>query len=129
MRRFFVWVVMALFVLPVSVSAAPLEISAKNNETVPLGAVYWISNCRSILKSFAGVDKLEGPPEVKLSLKEGMVHAVRQNCSAPIKGATLMLTASGVTKPVTATLVVRVRYNTRDGERQSTHTFALSLFP
>ena len=105
------------------------SIAIKNNETVPVGSVYWIANCKSILKNFIGIDVLAGPPEVHLSLKPGKVHTVRQKCSKPIKGATVMATAKGVKAPSSTSMTYRVRYNTRDGERQSTHTVQVLLFP
>jgi hypothetical protein len=110
-------------------AAAGQSLAIKNNESVPVGSVYWIANCKSILKNFIGIDVLSGPPEVTLSLKEGMVHATRQNCSKPIKGATVMATAKGVKTSSSTTLRYRVRCNTLDGERQSSHTLQLDLFP
>jgi len=104
-------------------------LSGKSGETIPLGSVYWIANCKSILKSFAGVDVLDGPSGIALSLKPGKVHATRQNCSKPVEGATVMMTVKNITQEVNATLKYRVRYITLDGEKQSSHAVRLDLFP
>lgn len=106
-----------------------LTYAIKEGETVPLGSAYWIANCRSILNKFIAIDILEGPPSISLSFKPGMVHAIRQKCPKPVEGATLMATAKGIKEPVTMNLTYRIRYDTRDGERQSTHTIQLKLYP
>lgn len=104
-------------------------LALKSNESVEVAPVYWVANCKSILKSFAGIDILAGPPEVTLKIKEGKVFARRQNCSKPVQGGTVIATVKDVKVPTKATLTYRVRYKTLDGDRQSSHTFELSLFP
>ena len=110
-------------------SANAQEIALKNGESADLGAVYWISNCRSLLKSFAGVDVLEGPPGVVLSIREDMVYARRQNCPNKVPGGIVVATAKDVQSKASGILRYRVRYNTSDGERQSTHSVQISLYP
>lgn len=115
--------------LSLSVSASAQDTSIKSGESVDLFAVYWIANCRSILKNFVGVDVLEGPLGVTISLREEPVRAQRQNCPDSIPGATLVVTAKDVTERSVSTLKFRVRYNTDDGPRQSSHSLRLFLYP
>jgi hypothetical protein len=106
------------------------EISLKNNESAELSSVYWIGQgCKSLLKSFAGVDILEGPPGVTLAIKEEMVYARRQNCPNKVPGGKVIATAKGVQTAASGNLKYRVRYKTADGERQSSHSVAVSLYP
>ena len=57
--------------------ALPPLVSLKSNESAELGSVYWAVNCKSLLKKILGLDVLEGPPEVTLSIKEGLVTPTR----------------------------------------------------
>jgi hypothetical protein len=109
--------------------ASAQVVSLKNGETAQLGQVYWVANCKSLLKSFAGVDVLEGPPGVSLSIKKDMVYARRQNCREMVPGGYVMATAKGVKAPVSGALKYRVRYNTVDGPQQSSHSVTINLYP
>lgn len=101
----------------------------KGSETIDLYSVYWIQNCKSILKSFGGIDVLQGPSQVTLALREQPVNATRQHCRAPVKGAVVTATGKGITQPSTSDLTFRVRYNTTDGPKQSVFTVEMKLFP
>jgi hypothetical protein len=120
---------LAIALLFGSAPAHAQDYSIKSHETIELFSVYWISNCKSILKSFAGIDKLEGPDQISLSLKPGRVYAHRQRCAAPVNGATVMVKSGTLAQQTHSKLVFRVRYNTVDGLRQSTHTVMLDLYP
>ena len=108
-------------------SASSQEIALKSGESADLSAVYWIANCKSTLKNFAGVDVLGGPASVKASLREEEVFARRQNCPDKIPGATLVLSVGDVSEPFDGTVRLRVQYNTIDGLKQSIHTVKLIL--
>ena len=113
-----------------SIPASAQDTSIKSGESVDIFAVYWIANCRSILKNFVGIDVLEGPPGVALSLREEPVRtSQRQNCPDSIPGATVVATAKDVTERSVSTLRFRVRYNTDDGQKQSNHSLKLFLYP
>ena len=112
-----------------STSGSQYEAAIKSDEQVPLFPVYWVAHCKSMLKSFAGIDKLEGPSEISLSLKHEKVYARRQGCSRPVQGAMVMVKAGAIKSHSQATLVFRVRYNTKDGPRQSKHRVSLDLYP
>jgi hypothetical protein len=111
------------------VAQAQNRIALKNGESAELGLVYWVINCRSIVTGTPQVEILEGPPEAALSIKEGMVVPRRLNCAKEIPGGTLVLTVNGITEPKEAQLTYRVKYKTKDGERQTSSTYRLSLFP
>ena len=72
---------------------------------------------------------LEGPPELKLSIREEPVLPRRQGCAAKEPGGMLLLMAKGVTDKIEAKLIYRVKYNTKDGPRQTSSAYIVSLFP
>ena len=108
---------------------AETRIVLKGGESVEIKTVYYVSNCRSIMIGLPEVEVLEGPPQVTLSVKEGMVLPRRQNCANRIPGGILMATAKDVSEPLQAKVTYRVKYKTKDGERQRGDVFLLSLFP
>jgi hypothetical protein len=105
------------------------RIALKSGESVELGSVYWVTNCRSIVVGVPEVEVLEGPAELTLSIKEGMVNARRQNCAKPVPGGTLVATAKEIKAPMEAKLTFRVKYKTKDGDRQNSQIYNVSLFP
>jgi hypothetical protein len=105
------------------------RIALKNGESIELGPVYWVSNCRSIMLGLPEVEILEGPPGVSLSIKEGMVLPRRQSCANQVPGGKVVLTANDITEPVVAKLTYRVKYKTKDGDRLRGVVYVVSLFP
>ena len=75
------------------------------------------------------IEILEGPPELSLTLKEGPVLPIFQNCAAKVPGGSLILSAKGITAPVEGKLTYRVKYKTKMGDRQISNTYLVSLFP
>ena len=108
---------------------APRRLMVKNGESVEIGTVYYVAQCRSIMIGLPEIEVLEGPPEVTLSIKEEPVLPRRQGCANKIAGGTLMLTAKGITEPTEAKLAYRVKYKTRDGARQTSNMYVISLYP
>jgi hypothetical protein len=108
---------------------APQRLALKSGETVDLGPVYWVVNCRSVMVGLPEIEILEGPPGVALNVKEAQVLPRRQGCAAKVPGGTLALTASGISEPAEGKLVYRLKYKTKDGERQGSGTYTVSLFP
>ncbi len=104
-------------------------ISLKAGESADLAGVYWIADCRSMLKGFAGVDVLDGPPGLALSIREQEVVARRQNCPNKVPGGVVVVTAREVPAKAAGLLKYRVRYETSDGPRQSTHSARIELYP
>jgi hypothetical protein len=105
------------------------RLGVKSGENIELGPVYFVANCRSIMIGLPEIEILEGPPEVTLSIKEAQVLPRRQGCAAPVAGGKLMLSAKTVTEPREAKLIFRVRYKTKDGDRQISNSYIVSLFP
>jgi len=105
------------------------RISLKSGETVELRAVYFIRNCRSILKETPIIEVLEGPEELTLTIKPGMVVPRGDNCSNPVAGGTVVATANEVKAPKESRLTYRVKYKTLEGDRQTARVYLLSLFP
>jgi hypothetical protein len=105
------------------------EITLKSNETAEINTIFWISQCKSVLKSIAGVDILESPPGITLTIKEEVVNVRRQNCEAKVPGGKVIATVRDINAPVSGTLRYRVRYKTLDGDRQSTHSVNIFLYP
>jgi hypothetical protein len=105
------------------------RLAVKNGESVDLGTVYYVSNCRSIMIGLPDIEVLEGPTGVALSIREEPVLPRRQGCAAKVAGGTVVLTAKNVTEPADAKLTYRVKYKTKDGDRQTSQAYIVSLFP
>jgi hypothetical protein len=112
-------------------AASPQEtILMKAGETVDLGPVYWISNCRSLLQSTPVAEVMEGPPQLTVSVKEKMVLPRKQSCARPVSGGELTLSAAkDINVRTEGKLFVRVKYQTKDGERQTGREIDYTLFP
>ncbi len=108
---------------------APRRLMVKNGESIEVGTVYYVAQCRSIMTGLPEVEVLEGPPEVTLSIKEQPVLPRGQGCAQKVAGGTIMLTAKGITAPTESKLAYRVNYKTRDGNRQTSRTYVISLYP
>jgi len=104
-------------------------LALKSNESIELQTVYWIANCRSIMIGLPEVEVLEGPEELTLSVKDAKVLARRQNCAERVPGGVLTATTKEVAEPKQAKLTYRLKYKTKDGDRQTSHAFNVSLFP
>ena len=118
------------FAIGTSTQAQELRrLVAKNGDSVELGPVYWVVNCRSIMIGLPEIEVLEGPPEVTLSIKEAQVLPRRQGCAAKVSGGTLMLSVKGVTERTEGKLTFRLKYKTKDGDRQMSSVYNISLFP
>jgi len=109
--------------------AGPRRLAAKNGDSIELHSLYWVVNCRSIMIGLPEIEVLEGPPGVALSIKEGQVLPRPQGCAAKVPGGTLVLNAKGVTERAEAKLTYRIKYKTKDGERQTSRAYIVSVFP
>jgi len=108
---------------------AQQAIALKSGESAELGSVWWVVNCRSIMLGLPEVEILEGPPGLTLSIRESMVLPRRLNCAAQVPGGILVATAKDVADPVQGKLTYRIKYKTKDGDRQTSNTYNVSLFP
>ena len=106
-----------------------LRVALKNGESVDIGPVYFITNCKSIVIGRPEVEILEGPPEVTVSIREEMVLPRVQNCAQKVPGGTVVLTAKDLTASKEAKITYRVKYKTKDGDRQRGVVVNVPLFP
>jgi hypothetical protein len=106
------------------------DIALKSGESADMGMIYWITrgaNCRSTLEKIKGAEILEGPPELAITIKEEMV--LPRNCATKVPGGKVILAVSDVKAPFHGRLVYRIKYQTKDGDRQSSYTYNVSLYP
>jgi hypothetical protein len=113
-----------------SVDAGAAEVKAlKSGETVAVGNLFWVVNCRSLLKGPMTVEILDGPSSVTASIREQKIVPHILNCPKPVEGGVLLLTANEVKERTQAKLVLRVKYPTVDGERQRGFDFDVVIVP
>lgn len=108
---------------------AQRRLALKSGESTDLYPVYYVANCRSIMIGLPEIDLLEGPPELTLSIREEPVLPRRQGCAAKVPGGTVVLAVKTVTEPTEARLTIRINYQTKDGPRQTSSAYIVSLFP
>jgi hypothetical protein len=101
----------------------------KSGESVEVMDLYWVTNCQSQLISPPEVTVLDGPPGVTASTTEAMVTPRRQQCAKPVKGAKLKLNADKIEDQSYSMMTLRIKYKTKDGERENSLTFNITLFP
>jgi hypothetical protein len=104
-------------------------IALKSGESAEVGPVYWISHCKSLLKSTPEVEILDGPSAVTATIREEMVLPRFQNCASKVPGGMLVLAAKDIEDPSYTRLTIRVIFKTRDGDRKFSQVFNLSLIP
>jgi hypothetical protein len=105
------------------------RIALKSGETLELGTVWFVANCKSIMVGSPTIEVLEGPKELSLTIKEGAVIPRRLNCANPVPGGTIVVTAKDIKQPTESKLTYRIKYKTRDGDRQTSNAILVSLFP
>jgi hypothetical protein len=108
---------------------SPRSIALKNGESIDLMPVFGEKNCRSILTATPTVEVLESPPEIKVAVREEMVTPRRATCKDKIKGGVVFVTANDVKARTEGKLTFRIKYKSKDGERQTAHTYNVTLFP
>jgi hypothetical protein len=72
---------------------------------------------------------LDGPPGVTTSVIEAMILPRFQQCPKPVKGAKLKLSVDKIEDQSYSMVTLRIRYKTKDGDRDKSLTFSLALFP
>ncbi len=106
------------------------SIALKSGESSELTDVYWVSNCKSMLKGTPEVEILDGPKEVvTVAVKEAMVLPRLQNCAARVAGGKVVITAKEIDEPSYTRLTIRITLKGRDGNRQISQVLNLSLIP
>jgi hypothetical protein len=105
------------------------RITLKSGETVELRNFFYIVNCQSIMIGSPQLDVLEGPDEVSVSLNEHTLLPRTQNCAKPVPGGSVVATAKEVTDRKDVKLTIRLKFNTKVGQRQDSSSYLVSLFP
>ncbi len=105
------------------------RIAMKSGESVDLRNFFVATNCQSTLIGVPSVEILEGPDELAVSFRPEMVLPRTQNCPKPVPGGIVVATAGEVKEPVEAKLTFRLKFKTKAGERQSSDTYIVSLYP
>jgi hypothetical protein len=105
------------------------RVALKSGESTDLGTVYFIINCKSMVIGDPEVEALDAPAEVALTIRREMVLPRAQNCPNKVQGGTVVLTAKDVKEHMEFRLTYRIKYKTKDGDRQRGAVFNVSLFP
>ncbi len=105
------------------------SIALKSGESVDVGEVFYVINCKSLLRSTPEVEILDGPPGVTATVKEKMVLPRGGHCANRVPGGLLVLTAREIEDASYTPITLRVIYRTKDGERKFSRVFNLSLLP
>jgi hypothetical protein len=106
------------------------DIALKSGESAEMGITYWITrgaNCRSTLEKIEGVEVLEGPPELTITIKEEIV--LPNDCAKKVPGGRVVISVKDVTAPYHGKLVYRIKFKTKDGSRQSSYIYNVALYP
>src|SRR4051812_16575399 len=100
----------ALFV---SVNAQATDIAIKSGETIELDKMYYVSNCRSILKTPPVAELLSGPEGITVKLTPKQVLPRTQNCSKEVAGGILSITAKDISEISRGQVIIRIKYDTK----------------
>ena len=101
----------------------------KSGESTEISDLYWVINCRSQLTAAPEVTIMEGPPGVTAIVTEASVMPRKQACARPVKGGKLTLKADHIEDQSESDVTLRIKYPTKDGNREVSMVFSLSLFP
>lgn len=113
-----------------TISKPVVDLALKSGESTELSDLWWVgANCKSLLTKTPEVEILDGPPSVTAVVKPASVVPRGLNCTNAIQGGKLVITAGDVQDPGTATLLLRVNFKTKSGDRQRSVTVRLALVP
>lgn len=105
------------------------KIALKSGESLEIGTVYFVSQCKSIMTAAPEIEMLEGPPELSLTIKAGDVVPRNQGCTRKVSGGTIIVTAKEIKETKIARLMYRIKYKTKDGDRQRANAYMVGLLP
>jgi hypothetical protein len=104
-------------------------IALRSGESTDITKLYYVANCKSILKSVPEAEIIDAPPVVTVSVREDLVLPRAQGCAKPVKGGILVISAKDIEDLSYIPVTVRITYRTRDGDRKFSHVMNLSLIP
>jgi hypothetical protein len=117
-------------VLAQTIEHTAVNLALKNGETIEVSNLYFIgTNCRALTTATPEVEVLDGPPGVSVAIKPAMIVPRSYGCAKPISGGKLFFSAKEIDDYSHSTMVVRITYKTREGDRQRSQRFNLTLFP
>jgi hypothetical protein len=106
------------------------NIVLKDGETMEFGDLWYISrDCKSLMSGTPQVEIMEGPPGVTVEIRPAQVVPRELSCANPIAGGKMFIAAKGVEEYSRSTMVLRVTYKTRNGDRQRAEHISVTLFP
>jgi hypothetical protein len=112
------------------IAAEAQGIALRSGELAELGDVYYVSrDCKSLLTAVPEVEIMEGPPGVTVTIRDAQVTPHAESCANPVRGGKVTISAGDIAKRSDSALVLRFKYKTRSGDRQSSRRYKLSLFP
>jgi hypothetical protein len=121
---------LALIIGRADAQAQKSRVALKSGEEVELSSIYYVPNCRSIMIGLPEVEILEGSAELSVAIKEEQVVPRKFGCANKVPGGKLILTAKGsVTEKKEVDLIWRLKYKTKEGDRQTSGTYIVTLFP
>ena len=113
-----------------TIQASSTDIALKNGESTEFSDIWWISaDCRSLLISTPEVEIMEGPPGVSAVIKPAKVVPRTVSCANAIPGGKLIITAKNIEEYSRSTMVLRITFKTRNGDRQRSRNVRVTLFP
>ena len=101
----------------------------KSGESFDLANVYYVSQCRSVLKSPPEVEMLDGPSAISVTIREAEVLPRAQGCTKKVPGGVLVISAKDIDDPSFTRLTLRFNYRTKDGDRKYGHVYNIQLVP
>jgi len=105
------------------------SIALKSGESIEVLDVFYVINCKSILKGTPEVEILDGPPGVTATVREKMVLPRAGHCANRVPGGTLVLTAKEIEDPSYTPITLRFIFRTKEGQRTLSQVYNLSLIP
>jgi len=106
------------------------NIALKSGETVEITDLYYIGmNCQSLLKGTPVVEIMEGPPGVTAAINAQNVVPRIYGCAKAVTGGKLSISAKDIDDQSLSRLVLRIKYKTSVGDRESSVIFNVALFP
>ena len=113
-----------------TIQASVRNIVLKNGETTEFGDLWLISrDCKSLMMGTPEVEVMEGPPGVVVEVRPAKVVPRSVSCANPIAGGKLFIAAKSVEEYSRSTMVLRITYKTRSGDRQFAKHVSVTLFP
>jgi hypothetical protein len=114
---------------PVVAQAADIGVAIKSGETIPINRHTWLDDCKGLLKSPPKAEILFGPDNLTVTITKANMVPSGKNCTKEVLVGLLSLTAKEIKEVSNAKLIVRITYDTEDGERSRGYTYDVAMVP